>query len=254
MTVAAALFLLSGGLRTLASSGISLRLARTKTKQAKQAASKPPFLQPFERESMCLNVAPFKTTPNGTRFPKRRKYGRLSAPYFLPFENDEVVDSLFFYHSRITSGREWSAIMLCPQSRITRERIDSCHTPIILQVAVFYFANRRRRSFRRYLLIYGRPVRYGNRNYHHFFVVNSTQNPVIADTVTPQTRKTFHALNAALRILRFRQHVAQFAVNPVNHRARQSLRLFLERCAIFNRPVQVPPSIPSRYKSSPLPV
>ena len=64
VSVAAALFLLSGGLRTLTSSGISLRLARIQTERAKQAASKPPFRQSF-------SVAPFKTTPNGTRFPKR---------------------------------------------------------------------------------------------------------------------------------------------------------------------------------------
>ena len=55
-------FSFSGGLRTLTTSGISLRLAQ----------------------------ALLKFTVALGRFPNRRKYGRLSAPYFLPFENDEV--------------------------------------------------------------------------------------------------------------------------------------------------------------------
>ena len=52
----------------------------------------------FERESIqCLSVAPFKTTPNGTRFPNRRKYGRLSAPYFLPFRNGGLAITQTIY-------------------------------------------------------------------------------------------------------------------------------------------------------------
>ena len=75
VTVAAALFLLSGGLRTLTSSGISLRLAR----------------------------ASVKSTVALGRFPKAMKnMVACRLPIFLSFENDEVGGSLFFYHSRMT--------------------------------------------------------------------------------------------------------------------------------------------------------
>ena len=80
VSVVAALFLLSGGLRTLASSGIFLRLAR----------------------------ALLKFTVALGRFPNRRKYGRLSAPYFLPFENDGSW--LFFCCSRMA---KWLLLLFC---------------------------------------------------------------------------------------------------------------------------------------------
>ena len=91
------------GLRTLTSSGISLRLAR----------------------------ALLEFTVALWRFPKRRKYGRLSAPYFLPFENDEYYYPSFPQDAGIQSPRMADHRLPCTPLKTLDSRLKDCGNGVV---------------------------------------------------------------------------------------------------------------------------
>ena len=88
MSVAAALFLLSGGLRTLTTSGISLRLARALLKFTVA-------LGRLRVSSLIRALRATRKSAPGGFFPKAMKnMVAYRLPIFLSFENDEVSGSL----------------------------------------------------------------------------------------------------------------------------------------------------------------